>query len=371
MVSTATFSHLVSQIYAAAVTPSTWDAAICELHAALVPSTTGTGTVRSTALAFTDGTQRTVVGQLLPDAERPYREYYGRIDHVLHAVEQGAVGVVRTGDELVTARRATEFHNDWIRPNDIEAGLFVRLTRGSLTASLIVAGSRRRHPFATGERRRFVTALVPHLQQAIATQRHIAGLSERAAHLAGAVDSLPHGVVVVSADRLVVEANSVAQEILAQRDGLAVTAGSLEASTNRLRGRLTMLIDQALAPGLRSGGSLTCERPSGRASYVVHVVPVDAAVAGVGGRPAAMVLIIDPARETRPAAEVLRQLFGMSPAEATVACLALHGLGVPAISEQLNLSSSTIRTHLRAIFTKTGTHRQAELVRLLSTVIPG
>ncbi len=368
MVSTATFSHVVSQIYAASVTPAKWGMAIGELHAALIPSRTGIGTVRSTALSFTDGGQRTVVGHLLPDAERPYREYYGRIDHVLHAVEQGAVGAVRTGEELVTTRRATEFHNDWIRPNDIEAGLFVRLTGGNVTASLIVAGSQRRHPFGSGDRQRFVTALVPHLQQAISTQRHIAGLSERASHLAGAVDRLPHGMVTVTAKGSVVEANSVAEEIFAQRDGLTVNDGSLDASTYRAQRRLGALIERALGSGLRSGGSLTCERPSGRASYVVHVVPLDTTT---GSRRTAMVLIIDPDRETPPAADLLRDLYGLSRAETAVACRALHGLGVPAISEELHLSVTTVRTHLRAIFAKTGTHRQAELVRLLSTVIPG
>ncbi|NVN52971.1 hypothetical protein HLY00_4939 [Mycolicibacterium hippocampi] len=370
MVSMATFSHLVSLIYAASLTPAKWGEAISEIHSTLAHSTTGTGTVRSTALSVTDGAQRTVVGHLLPDAEKPYDEYYGRIDHVLHTVEQGAVGVLRTGEELLSTRKTTEFHNDWIRPNDIEAGLFVRLTRGDRTASLVVAGSQRRHPFATDDRRQLVSALVPHLQQAIDTQSHIAVLSERGAHLAGAVDRLPHGVVVLTTDRLVVEANSVADDLLAQHDGLAIRGGTLVASAPRAQRTLARLIDQALAHGLRSGGSLTCERPSGRRSFVVHVVPLDATATDIKSRPLAMVLIIDPTRESRPAADVLRQLYGMSRAEAAVACLALHGQGVPAISEQLILSSTTVRTHLRAIFSKTGTHRQAELVRLLSTVIP-
>jgi DNA-binding CsgD family transcriptional regulator len=31
---------------------------------------------------------------------------------------------------------------------------------------------------------------------------------------------------------------------------------------------------------------------------------------------------------------------------------------------------TTVRTHLRRVFVKTDTHRQAELVRLLSTLTP-
>lgn len=48
--------------------------------------------------------------------------------------------------------------------------------------------------------------------------------------------------------------------------------------------------------------------------------------------------------------------------------LVLQGEVVNAVSEKMSLLSTTVRTHLRAIFSKTGTHRQAELVRLLSTI---
>lgn len=370
MVSTATFSHLVALIYAASMTPTRWDEAIREIHTALADSSTGTGTVRSTALSFADGPQRTVVGHLLPDAEKPYGEYYGRIDHVLHAVEEGTVGVVRTSDELVATRTATEFHNDWIRPHDIEAGLFVRLTHGSRPASLVVAGSQRRRPFDTDGRRNLVGALVPHLRQAIDTQMRFAALSDRAARFSDAVDRLSHGVVVVTADRLVVEANSFADELLSQGDGLSIVGGRLSASASASQRALAQAIDSALGRGVRSGRSLTCERISGRPSFVMHVVPLDPADTAIRSRPLATVLIIDPARESHSPAATLRQLYGMTAAEAAVACLALHGQGVPTISEQLSLSPTTVRTHLRAIFSKTRTHRQAELVRLLSTVIP-
>jgi DNA-binding CsgD family transcriptional regulator len=83
-----------------------------------------------------------------------------------------------------------------------------------------------------------------------------------------------------------------------------------------------------------------------------------------------MVLVIDPTRETIPLEQMLRQLYRLTKGEASVAQLVLYGEGVQAISDRLSLSNATVRTHLRSIFTKTGTHRQAELVRLLSTVTP-
>lgn len=83
-----------------------------------------------------------------------------------------------------------------------------------------------------------------------------------------------------------------------------------------------------------------------------------------------MVLAVDTDRDPPPAAALLRLHYGLTPRETDVALLALHGQGVKPIAEQLALSVNTVRTHLHNIFTKTGTHRQAELVGLLLTSPP-
>ena len=43
----------------------------------------------------------------------------------------------------------------------------------------------------------------------------------------------------------------------------------------------------------------------------------------------------------------------------------MQGLGLDEIADRLGLSRHTTRQHLRQVFQKTATHRQAELVRLL------
>ncbi|PRC58714.1 hypothetical protein C6A85_27095, partial [Mycobacterium sp. ITM-2017-0098] len=53
-----------------------------------------------------------------------------------------------------------------------------------------------------------------------------------------------------------------------------------------------------------------------------------------------------------------------------VALRVMRGDGLKPISEDMALSMATIKTHVQHIFDKTGTHRQAELVRLLLAVQP-
>jgi DNA-binding CsgD family transcriptional regulator len=81
-----------------------------------------------------------------------------------------------------------------------------------------------------------------------------------------------------------------------------------------------------------------------------------------------MVVIVDPERRPIPAPDMLRQLFGLTKSEAAIAHLVLNGEGLGPIEEQLLLSRDTVKTHLRNVFQKTGTHRQAELVRLLLAI---
>jgi DNA-binding CsgD family transcriptional regulator len=66
-----------------------------------------------------------------------------------------------------------------------------------------------------------------------------------------------------------------------------------------------------------------------------------------------------------PSRDEIRLLFGRTPAQAGLAREILQGDGVQAAAERLGISRATARTHLLEVFQKTGTSRQAELVRVI------
>jgi DNA-binding CsgD family transcriptional regulator len=59
---------------------------------------------------------------------------------------------------------------------------------------------------------------------------------------------------------------------------------------------------------------------------------------------------------------VLRDRFGLTPSEARLALRLVTGESLRSAALALNVSYETARTALKVIFTKTGTHRQSELV---------
>jgi DNA-binding CsgD family transcriptional regulator len=58
-------------------------------------------------------------------------------------------------------------------------------------------------------------------------------------------------------------------------------------------------------------------------------------------------------------------LYGLSRAEARVAALLAQGHRLDETAQILGVAYETVRKHLKQIFSKTGTDRQAELVRML------
>jgi DNA-binding CsgD family transcriptional regulator len=64
----------------------------------------------------------------------------------------------------------------------------------------------------------------------------------------------------------------------------------------------------------------------------------------------------------------LNRLFGLTPAEAGLASRLASGESLASAADALGMAKETARVHLRAVFTKTDTHRQAELVSLLATL---
>ncbi len=77
-------------------------------------------------------------------------------------------------------------------------------------------------------------------------------------------------------------------------------------------------------------------------------------------------LITDTRQKLEPNGEHLCTLFGLTAAEGGIATMIAQGVSLREIAERKGISYETVRTHLRSIFSKTDTRRQAELAKLLA-----
>lgn len=80
-----------------------------------------------------------------------------------------------------------------------------------------------------------------------------------------------------------------------------------------------------------------------------------------------VVMLSAPGQRTPLPDGILASLFGLTPAETRIALALLGGLRSEEIAEQIGVSTTTVAFHLRNLFQKTDTRRQADLIALLLT----
>jgi DNA-binding CsgD family transcriptional regulator len=67
--------------------------------------------------------------------------------------------------------------------------------------------------------------------------------------------------------------------------------------------------------------------------------------------------------------ELFVKRFGISPAECRVLMMLTQGMTVREAAAALGISEPTAKTHLQKLFQKTGTDRQADLMRLTMSAL--
>ncbi|GGY97241.1 helix-turn-helix transcriptional regulator [Pseudoduganella plicata] len=99
---------------------------------------------------------------------------------------------------------------------------------------------------------------------------------------------------------------------------------------------------------------------------VLHVLPLAGAAHDLFARADALLVLTNPGRCVPVSAECLQRMFDLTPAEARLAVMVgSRSATLAQIATEAGLSINTAKSQIRSVFQKTGTDRQADLVRLL------
>lgn len=172
-----------------------------------------------------------------------------------------------------------------------------------------------------------------------------------------------HGRIAAASDR--------ALELLCQGDALSDRNGSLGALLPAENTGLQMLLDRALPRYGDQGvsGSMVVKRLTGAPAVVLHVIPVDdAAMSFRSPCVAALVLLIDLKESPRVEPNLVAAAFRLTAAESEVAALLAEGHTVRDIVAKTGRGENTVRWHVKRILKKLGVSRQADVVRLVSSI---
>lgn len=299
-------------------------------------------------------------GQLDPRAHRP-------------TASQLATGAAGTGKQLVrqSALRRTSCYTDVARPHEITQALAGMVEAGPDGLSFLsINGSDRRAPFGPDEIH-LLQMLMPHVQRALQIHRRLIVAESTQLAASGALAFVGHGVMFVDATLRILDMNKEARRVLECGDALLAQRGHLRAvhtrTTTELRQRVGNASLASHGQGLGAGGMVVIKRPAPNRPLRLVVAPVVSEWPFDNGKtmPAAMLLTVDSERIPVPTASVIRDMLGLTNAEAGLVRALAMGLSVSRYATDSGIAIGTARTRLKTVFEKTDVHRQSDLVRLV------
>lgn len=309
-----------------------------------------------------------------PGVLAAFARHHLKDDAFIKGSMSGPVGLIISSGEIRQKRafEASALYRRLLWPCDLRhfAGAAV-INVPKVHASMWMSRSEETGEFSPSDFIRF-NALVPHAGRVMAVH-HRLQVAEMQADLAtGAFDRVAIGVVLLDVRGGPIFLNREAERIAALHDGFVLRehglAAEKAADSKRLR-KLISRVGQYASTVLPSeqvtGGAVRITRESGRSDYHVVVMPLPKRCQPSDGSGAVAVLFItDPEKSQNPVEFLFGDLYGLTDAESRLVCLLLEGRGLTAAAEELGLSRNTVHSQLAAVFQKTGTRRQGELLSL-------
>lgn len=376
-----TLLALINRIYEAACDPTKWP----EFLSAFACAVEGRGTLIYThnfetmdASTVSDGGfPNAVVG--FDPAFLSTLEYYNHVNVWAQNETLLEPGRPVTGAMLYPERKLpmTEFYHDWLRPQDYFhaiGGIVVR--DGPWAMKFSSLRSRHAGDF-TAEEMRLYQALLPHLARAAHIQRRFAFLQSLSTSSLAVLDTLPAAVMLLDASARALHSNTAAEAELQRADPfkLAPSGEIRVCGAPRAQAAIRTAIGAAVDPARGANeGAPTVAQVARRSGEMLSVqalpLPHDQRTQRatlIGRRLAACALVVHGVASRIPSLglQLLRHVYGLTPAEIQVAVAMAEGETLKGYAERRRISRNTAASQLKRAFDKTGLRRQSELVRWL------
>ena len=224
----------------------------------------------------------------------------------------------------------------------------------------------------SSERVGTIRRLLPHVRQFVRVRQALVGARALGASAVDLLDNVRVGVIRLDRRGRVTAANDRARALLRRGDGLSDADGRLRASLPDENSALRKLLARALpfpgGPG--TGGSMLVSRPESPSRLVLHVNPMhDEGAEPRCGSVGALVLALDPADRAGIDPERVREALGLTRAESRMAVLLAQGKSIDEVAAETGRRRTTVKWHIRQIYSKHGLSRQMELARLVASLI--
>jgi DNA-binding CsgD family transcriptional regulator len=173
---------------------------------------------------------------------------------------------------------------------------------------------------------------------------------------------------LIGADGCVIGLNGAARRHVGRE--ITLIQGRIAATHGPAVAELRRLIAGALSaenepPHTPREGAILLPRAYAR-PLMAHVISIAGPGGGSAHRAKAIVVLVDFGKHREPSESILREAFGLTPAQARIAIGFARGRDLREIAKDQGISIETVRTYFKVVLAKTNTCRQAELAILLA-----
>jgi DNA-binding CsgD family transcriptional regulator len=159
-------------------------------------------------------------------------------------------------------------------------------------------------------------------------------------------------------------------------DGLSVVDRHLtvsrSASRNEFEAAIARMLRGEPEDWTAESRPILIDRTEAARPLTVYILPAGSAYSAVHeflANVRILVLAIDPKTDAPPDPTIVRDLLGLTLAEARVASLVGSGLSPRETADKLGIAEETARTALKRVFSKVGISRQSELAAMLTKLV--
>jgi DNA-binding CsgD family transcriptional regulator/PAS domain-containing protein len=359
-------SDLISVVYDAAIDPSLWQSAI--ERAACFVGGTGAGLFCKDV-----GVHHAVVphsfGYQKPLPVALFQQIYPAVEgHFLGDLEQP----IATTDLMSFGELAeSELYRQWAEPQGLVDFLSAVVDRTTISAAIFGVFRHQRNGVVDDHARRQMRLIAPHIRRAVLIGRMFEFKAAEVATFVDTLDGLGAGMYLVDAAGRLIHANAAGNAILGASDILSSVGGRLVASDAHIDRALRDVFAAAgqgdAALGIKGIAVPLIGKDGER--YIAHALPLTSGArrrAGVANAAAAALFVRKATLAVPSASQAIGSAFKLTPTELRVLLAIVEVGGVPEVAAAFGIADTTVRTHVSRLFEKTGTARQADLVKLVA-----
>jgi DNA-binding CsgD family transcriptional regulator len=363
---TARLSALIGKIYDAVLDSTVWETALegaCDFVGGVSANLFWQDAVdHSLGVLHRCGTN--------PEYEESYLTTYAALNPLFPAMSFIEPGIVVGGADLMPHEEfaETRFFKEWVQPQGYVDMVGVNLQRYSTSAACFAIRRGAQQGYVDEPTRWRMELLAPHVRRAVLISREIQGQAQKSGTLEALLDGVAAGVFLVGPEGRLSLVNDAGRHLLREGGVVAERAGKLSATIPAANRALRAAIaaasvqDNLLQGGQRVAVSLTGEA---KPLWLAHILPLSSGArlrVGLGYCASAAVFVRKAEPPVTSGIETIAHIYALRPSEIRVLQAMAGGGSVAEIADALGLSLGTVKTHLAALFAKTGTGRRADLI---------